>query len=412
MRYFLWLCLLCSSVQGQQLSLDTCYALARQNYPLVRQYELIARSGAYSVSNAAKGYLPQLSFSGQATYQSDVVHIPLPGNLLPELAKDQYKVQADVSQTIYDGGAIRHEKELYKANTAVQQQQLEVNLYALKDRVSQLFFGILLSDEQLKQNTLLQEDLQSGIHKTEGAVNNGVALRSSLDELKAELLNAQQSRTQLTALRKGYLLMLSQFINRPLPDDIVLLKPAPASILTDINRPELNLYNLQRQSLTIREQQLKVSYLPKVSAFAQGAYGRPTFNFISNDFGLFGLAGIRFSWALGSLYTNHNSRQILQLNKQDLDIQQETFLFNTKLSITRAQHDAAQYEEMLSQDESIIALRNSVKNAAAAQLENGVITSHDYISQVNAAAQARQQQALHEIQLLQVEYSSRNTTGN
>jgi outer membrane protein TolC len=412
MRYLLWLCLLSMSAGAQQLTLDSCYILARQNYPLIRQYGLINRSGEYSVANAAKGYLPQLTFSGQATYQSDVVHIPLPGNALPELAKDQYKVQAEVDQVIYDGGGIKSEKQLDRANTAVQQQQLEVNLYALKDRVSQLFFGILLADAQLQQNTLLREDLQSGVHKMEGAVTNGAALRSSLDELKAEVLNAQQARTQLNALRKGYVVMLGQFINRPLQDNVTLIKPVPTSITADIKRPELQLYELQRKALDVREQQLHVSYLPKVSAFLQGAYGRPTYNFISNDFGFFGMGGVRFSWALGSLYTHHNSRQLLQLNRQNLDVQQETFLFNTRMSITRQQTDADQYEEMLQQDKEIIALRDSVKNASAAQLENGVITSHDYISEVNAASQAGQQLALHEIQLLQVQYNSRNTSGN
>jgi outer membrane protein TolC len=409
MRCLIWICLLYSTqVFAQEpLTLDRCYELATQNYPLIKQRELISRSGAYSVENAGRGYLPQLSFSGQATYQSDVVHFPLPG--LPQLSKDQYKVQAEISQTIYDGGSIHYQKELSKAATATQQQQLEVTLYAVKDRVSQLFFGILLSEEQLWQNDLRKTDIESGIHKMQGAVDNGTALRSSLDELKAELLNVEQTGTQLTAVKKGYTQMLSLFINQPVTS---LVKPAAVNIPTDIKRPELSLYAHQQQSFEIQEKQLKSNYLPKISAFVQGGYGRPTYNIIDNSFGVFGMGGLRFSWSLNSLYTLHNNRQTLRLNRQDLDVQKETFLFNTRLTLTQQQINAQQYNDLISQDQEIIDLRTSVKKAAVAQLENGVITSHDYISQVNAENQARQNLALHEIQLLQIQYNSKNTSGN
>lgn len=409
MRYLVWICLLYSTqaLAQEPLTLDRCYELATKNYPLIKQRELINKSGAYSVENAAKGYLPQLSFSGQATYQSDVVHFPLPG--VPQLSKDQYKVQAEISQTLYDGGSIRYQKELSKAATATQEQQLEVNLYAVKDRVSQLFFGILLSEEQLRQNDLRRTDIESGIHKMQGAVDNGTALRSSADELKAELLNVEQTGTQLTATKNGYMQMLALFINQPVT---TLVKPAAINIPTDIKRPELSLYAHQQQTYEIQEKQLKSNYLPKISAFVQGGYGRPTYNIVDNSFGVFGMGGLRLSWSLNSLYTLHNNKQTLRINRQDLDVQKETFLFNTRLTLTQQQVNAQQYDDMISQDQQIIALRTSVKNAAVAQLENGVITSHDYISQVNAENQARQNLVLHEIQLLQIQYNSKNTSGN
>lgn len=409
MKYPLWICLLCSmpALAQEPLTLQRCYELATKNYPLIKQRELISRSGAYSVENAGKGNLPQLTFSGQATYQSEVVEIALPG--MPQLSKDQYKVQAEISQNIYDGGAIRYQKKLEQANTATQQQQLEVNLYAVKDRVNQLFFGVLLAEEQLRQNDLRKTDIESGIRKMQGAVDNGTALRSTVDELKAELINTEQLSTQLAATKKGYLQMLALFVNQPVTE---LIKPSPIPVSMEIKRPELNLYDQQQQSIEIREKQLRVNYLPKVSAFAQGAYGRPTLNIVNNSFGLYGLGGVRFSWGLNSLYTLKNNRQILHINLQDLDVQKETFLFNTRLTLTQQQINVQQYNDLIAQDQQIIALRTSVKNAAVAQLENGVITSHDYISQVNAENLARQNLALHEIQLLQVQYNSKNTSGN
>lgn len=409
MKYFSWICLLCSiqAIAQEPLTLEKCYQLAEQNYPLIKQMSLISQSGAYSIENARKGYLPQLSFSGQATYQSEVVNIPIPG--APEISKDQYKIQAEISQTLYDGGAIKYQQQLEKTNTATQQQQLRVSLYAVRERVSQLFFGILLTEEQLRQHELRRTDIESGIHKVSGAVSNGSALRSTLDELKAELLNADQTRTQLNATKKGYEEMLSLFIHQPVT---ALIKPVLTRIENNIHRPELELYEQQQATFKIREQQLKTNYLPKISAFAQGGYGRPTLNFISNEFGFFGLAGIRFSWTFNSLYTVHNNRQLLRINREDIDVQQETFLFNTRLTLSKQQIEATQYNDMITQDNEIIELRASVKKAAVAQLENGVITPHDYISQVNAENLARQNLVLHEIQLLQVQYNSKNTSGN
>lgn len=409
MRYLCWICLFCSMrVFAQEtLTLEQCYELAMKNYPLIKQRDLINRSGAYSVNNVGKANLPQLSFSGQATYQSEVVRIPLPG--ISELSKDQYKVQAEISQNIYDAGNMRYQQALEKANTATQQQQLTVNIYAVKDRINQLFFGILLTDEQLKQNNLRKTDLESGIHKMQGAVDNGTALRSTVDELKAELINTDQLNTQLSAAKKAYVQMLSLFINQPVHK---LVKPSPVPVSININRPELSLYDQQQHSIAIREKQLRVSYLPKITAFAQGAYGRPTLNIIDNSFGLYGLAGIRFSWGLNSLYTLKNNRQMLRINRQDLDVQKETFLFNTRLTLSQQQINIQQYDDLIAQDQQIITLRTSVKNAAVAQLENGVITAHDYISQVNAENLARQNLALHQIQQLQVQYNSKNTSGN
>ena len=400
--------------QTSPLTLDSCYELATRNYPLIKQRELIRQTKEYSVENASKGYLPQLSFSGQATYQSQTIAFPfkIPGVVLPVYSKDQYRVQAELDQTIYDGGAIKFSKELTKAEEAIQTQSMEVDLYALKDRVNQLFFGILLIAEQLKQNALQALDFENEAEKTQASVTNGTSLRSSLDELKAEILVTDQSRTELLASRKAYTQMLSLFLNQKLDESSSLVKPSPAALSTTIKRPELALFDYQQKSIDIREQQLKINYLPKVGAFVQGAYGRPTLNFISNEFGFWALGGIKFNWSLSSLYTLKNDRRLLNLDRKNIDIQKETFLFNTNLTLTQESAEENKYQELLEQDQKIISLRASVKTASAAQLENGVITSHDYILQVNAENQARQTQILHEIQFLQSQYTTKNTSGN
>ncbi len=263
--------------QPERLSIEEVYQLARKNYPLIKQLGLIAKTKDYSVSNAAKGYLPVFSVNGQATYQSTVTSFPfqVPGLTIPAFSKDQYKFYAEGDQVIYDGGIIKNQKQTAEANEVVQQQNLEVELYALYDRVNQLFFGALLMDEQLKENELLQKDIQNGIDKAKALVANGVAYKSSVDELSAQLLQAEQSRIDLTATKKAYLDMLGVFINAKLNDSTILEKPAVPVLTDNINRPELLAFDYQKQIYNLQGKLLNDQLKPKVSFFAQGGYGRP-----------------------------------------------------------------------------------------------------------------------------------------
>ncbi|HEY9262726.1 TolC family protein [Chitinophaga sp.] len=402
---------------SQVLTIEECFTLARQNYPLIKQYDLIVRSSKYSVENAGKLYLPQFNVTGQASYQSQTIDFaavfpPIPGLNPPVLSKDQYKIQAEITQQIYDGGVTKYQKESSKANEEIQQQQLEVNLYAIKDRITQLYFAVLLMEAQLKQNRLRKADLQSAADKAQAALANGVAYRSNVDELKAEIVNTDMASTEFSANRTAYMKMLAVFINQPLSDSTTLTYPAPVVPQEGIHRPELTYYDIQKKAFDVQEKQLKSNYLPKLNAFLQGAYGRPTLNFIDNDFGPWWMGGIRLNWSIGSLYTLKNNRQQLDINRQNLDINKETFLFNTNLSLQQQNQDVSKYAALMEQDDEAITLRSSVRKSAQAQLDNGVITVHEYISQLNAENLAKQSRILHSIQLLQAQYNYKNTSGN
>ncbi|MGO4291207.1 TolC family protein [Chitinophaga sp. RAB17] len=402
---------------AQVLTIEECFTLARQNYPLIKQYDLIVRSSRYSVENAGKLYLPQLTVSGQASYQSQTINFgdvlpSLPGLTPPDLSKDQYKIQAEITQQIYDGGVSRYQKESSKANEAMQQQQLEVNLYAIKDRVTQLYFSILLMEAQLKQNKLRKTDLQSAADKAQAALANGIAYRSNVDELKAEIINTDMAATEFSANRKAYMKMLAVFINQPLSDSTTLTYPAPVAPQEGIHRPEITYYDIQKKAFDVQEKQLTSNYLPKLNAFLQGAYGRPTLNIVDNKFGPWWIGGVRLNWSLGSLYSLKNNRQQLDINRQNLDISKETFLFNTNLSLRQQNQDIQKYAALMEQDDDAITLRSSVRKSAQAQLDNGVITVHEYISQLNAENLAKQSRILHSIQLLQAQYNYKNTSGN
>lgn len=406
----------------KNLTIDQCYALARQNYPLLKQHDLIQRTRDFTIQNAWRGYIPQVIVSGQATYQSETTNFAdVFGSLPPQFAgiikfpnysKDQYRLTGEINQTIFDGEASKFKKENAQTQAAISEQSLEVNLYALRDRVDQVYFGVLLIDQQLLLNDIQQNDIQNGIDKTTALVNNGTAYRSSVDELKAQLMQIQQSRVELNSSRRSFLLVLGILTNQQLDEATVLEKPKTPTLSNEIRRPELSLYDLQKKTYDVQSKQLETGLMPLINAYFDGSYGRPTLNTVSNDFGPFWIAGIKFNWSLTALYTWKNNKHIFNLNQNDLDIQKETFLFNTRISMAQQDQDIRKYNELVQNDQKIVDLRVSVKNASDSQLQNGVITGHDYLTQVDAEAQARLNLILHQVQLLQAQYHHLNTTGN
>jgi len=409
--------LLCAMVgkaqTGKALTLEECYTLARQNYPLTKQRELILKSKDYTVQNASKGYLPQISINGQATYQSDVTEIPikLPGVTVPSLSKDQYKIYGEINQPLYDGGMIKQQKKVQEANAVVEEQKLEAELYKLKDRVNQLFFGILLLDEQLKLTELVRKDLQNGIKKTGAAIANGTAFKMNADVLKAELLKVNQRSTELKSNRKAYTEMLSLYLNQALDETTSFVKPQNPIVSQTIGRPELLVYTSQTQNLSIQNEILKAKNLPKFNLFLQGGYGRPALNMLSNTFEPYYIGGIRMNWSLSGLYTLKKDKALLDISRQNIEVQKEVFLFSTGFALKQQNAEVAKLQELLTSDDEIISLRTSIKNTANVQLENGVINTNDYLREVNAEDQARENKLLHEIQLLMAQYTQQTTTG-
>lgn len=422
-KHFFTLLLMCalvqySNAQTEVLSLDECYRLSKANFPAIKKMDLIARTSDDDIRNAGKRFLPQVNFSGQASYQSQTVSFTdvlgsLPGGIsLPSVSKDQYKVQGEVSQLLYDGGNTKNQKELIKANAAFQQENLEVSLYALNNRINSIFFSILLMDAQLKQNELNKANLQTQLQKAETALANGVAFRSSINELKAEIMTVEMQATEYKANKMAGLKMLSLFTGKQLPEGTRLLLPESEDTRPVIARPELKAFELQKRIVDTQEKQLRSDHIPQVSAFLQGAYGRPTLNIIENKFGPWYITGLRFSWSLGTLYSLKNKKHTLSLSRQSIDADRETFLLNTRLDLTLQDEQILKYTELLQQDNEAIALRASVVQSAEAQLSNGVITTHEYIQKVNAEQLARQTKILHEIQLLQARYNQKFISGN
>jgi hypothetical protein len=402
----------------QSLSIDSCYAKARRNYPLIHQFGLIEQSKSYSIENVSKGYLPQITVAGQATYQSDVtqpmLNQNLPGTLplFETISKDQYKLYGEVVQPITDLFTLGNQKELVDVNAGVEAQKIEVELYRLHERIDQLFFGMLLIELQVEQNEIVKKDINAGIEKTTAAIANGTALKSNLSLLKAELLKAEQRTTELKAGWKSYADMLGLFTRETITTETKLQRPPVPQFSTSVNRPELQLYELQKQVFDVQGNIVNTRNLPRFSLFFQGGAGRPALNFLSNDFEMYYITGLRVNWNISNFYTSGRDKEILQFNRETVDLQKQTFLFNTNLTLKQQMNETAKTEALIKTDEEIIALREEIKNTARNQLENGTISVIDYVSYVNAEDQARQNLMLHQVQLLMVLYNNKTTTGN
>ena len=400
-----------------------CYEWAHANYPQIHRYGLIEQTEQYNLSNAAKGWLPQLSVNAKATYQSDVTKLPfdadklsaiIPGIEIPTLSKDQYQVVAEVNQTIWDGGVIRSARRLTEAQATADREQLNSNLYALNDRVNQLYFGCLLQDELIRQNGLLQKELQLNIDRISAMMENGVANLSDRESMEVELLNARQKAIELKAARSAYGKMLAALIGRPDSGAFVLEVPSlpeAPSLSPVISRPELRALDAQSELLELQNKQLTAGLMPRIGAFFQGGYGRPGLNMLEDSFNPFYIAGVRLSWNMGKLYTLKNDRRKIATDRRAVEVERETFLFNTRLQLTQQNTEIRKMTELMKADDEIIRLRSSIKKAAEAKLANGVISVTDLIHEINSEDLARQAAATHRIQQLQSIYNHNVTFG-
>lgn len=401
-------------------TLEACQQLACDHYPEIRQYDLIRQSKQYDLSNAARSWLPQVSFSAQATWQNRVPEFPsaLSGMLdqagvsLRGLDKDQYKVALEVNQTIWDGGQSQADRRVIEATADEHRQATEVDLYAVKGRVNDLYFGILLLEERLGQTDLTIALLQSNLDKVRSLVTNGVAMQTDADAVEAELLSVQQQRVQIEASRESYRRMLELFIGQRLAER--LERPELVEEISgESARPELAWIDAQQERLAAQELSVKSATRPRFGVFAQGYYGYPGLDYfagmVSTDWTWNALIGVKMSWNFGAYYTKKNRLSNLRVAQQQLDIQRDVFLFNTDLQVAEEQGNISRLRRALADDDRIVALRRSVREAAESKLRNGVIDTNDLLRKITDEASARSARSLREVELLKAIYELKYT---
>lgn len=414
-------CLLAGLSAGAQVTLDECRRLAREHYPEIRQYDLVRRTEEYTLSNARRAWLPQLSFAAQATWQTEVPSFPnaLAGMLvqqgidMPGMNKDQYKAALELNQTLWDGGKSEADKRIARAEAAEQARSADVDLYALQGRVDNLFFGILLLDERIAQTRLTLDLLRSNLEKVRALQRNGVAMQSDADAVEAELLTVNQQLTQVTASRDSYRRMLEIFTGRPLDGEQLERPDASEPRSMESSRPELALFDATADKLTAQERLVKAATRPRFGLFAQGYYGYPGMDYfqsmMSPDWSWNAMAGVKMSWNFGAYYTRKNSLAKLRTAKEQVEMQREIFLFNTRLQTAEESGDIARLRKALADDDRIVALRRSVREAAESKLRNGVIDTDDLLRKITDEAAAATARSAREIELLKTIYELKHT---
>ena len=410
-----------TALTSRAQTLEECCNLAREHYPEIRQYDLIAETEQYNISNAARAWIPQVVLSGQATYQSATPTYPEAFNAMiaangldmSGIRKDQYKVAIDVSQNIWDGGQSKANREIAEAEAAVERSRVDVSLYDLQSRIQNLYFGILLLDERVAQTETLIEVLDANLNRIRTYYKNGVAMQSDIDAVEAELLTARQTLSQVEASRTSYRRMLEVFIGQPLTDK-TLTRPAMVEVASRTSaRPELTMFEAQSNILSAQRNAITASVMPRFSAFVQGYYGYPGLDMfksmVSAEWTLNAIVGVRMSWNIGAFYTKKNNLNKLDAAERQISVQRDIFLFNTQMQTTQDDGEIARLRSALEDDNRIVKLRRSVRMAAESRLENGVIDATDLLRKIADETTATLNRSTHEIELLQATYRLKTT---
>ena len=405
-------------VMSMAQTLEECQHAAERNYPLIRKYDLIAQTTDLTVSNVGKGWLPKISASAQATYQSDVTAWPdemkdmlnQMGVELKGLKKDQYRIGIDINQTIYDGGVLKNQKEIARQQGNIQMAENEVNLYAIKKQVNEMYFGLLLLDEQIRLNENLQELLMANERKLSSMCKNGTAAESDFHSLKAERLSVQQEMTELHSRKSALQTMLSIFCGI----EVKNIEKPTAELTGGNGRPELLLFDSQLKMMEAQEKMLNSNLRPTLSLFASGFYGYPGYNLFEDMYrhawSLNGIIGARLTWNVGTLYTRKNDNAKLRLQKDLVENNREVFLFNNNLQQIQQNENIERYRKTVSEDDEIIQLRTSVRQAAESKLEHGIIDVNDLVKEINSENAAKVRQSMHEIEMLKEIYDLKYLT--
>ena len=421
-RHLLLAMVLSASLSTQAITLKESLQMTHDNYPAIRQYQLIEQTRDFTLENASKGWLPQVSASAGAYAFTD----PIKSNeQIARMGIDfkNYMANASVTirQNLYDGGEIAAQKEVTSAQSEVQKHQLHVSMYGINERVQQIYFSILLLDEQIVLNELHQKDLSTSEKNIRSLIKGGIANQSDLDAILVECLKLKQQKDAIVVSRQAYLQMLGVFIGKELMVSEKLEKPSmesnvlrtPEETTSDsssslflaknwgINRPELQYYDSQNLLIDARRKQLDTRLRPTLSLFGMGMLHSKVSDMI--NYGMLA-GGISLSWNIGALYTRKNDIRKLEVQRQMNDIQREVFLFNNRLQNEQEYGIIASLRKQIAQDTEIISLRESIRSKSDRKVQLGTESVNELVRDIIAVNLAKTQKAMHEIQLLQEIY--------
>lgn len=400
-----------------QTTLDECIGWAYDNYPQIKEMSLIEMTKGIDLKNAAYAWLPHLNISGKATWQSEVVEMPMdiPGMDI-NIPHDQYGLTAEFTQQIWDGGTSRRQKELAEAGAEVKKTQLETNLWSIRSRVQNVFLGIILIDKQLELNRLLRESLERSSEEVKSRMEAGVALPSDQDQVSVNILSCLQQRASLDADRKSYVKILGLLTGRDMTD-VELAVPQDAVNYVDDGardfetRPEMAFYAAQLKQNEFQRRQLNTLISPKLNLSLQGGYGRPGMNMLSGDFSGYFVAGLKLQWNIGALYTRGLDKRKVNADAQKIDLTRKSFILNSSVEAEQKNNAILKARDVLEKDSEIIGLRQRIRASGENQYREGTIKMNDYLSMLDEEYKAKANESMHEVQLMMAVYDMKNTIG-
>lgn len=398
-----------------QITLNECHEKAKANYPLVKQYDLIARSTEYTLANANKAYLPQVSVTGIGAYIfKGLPSITPPGGGESESSKTQLIGIGQINQVLWDGGATRTQKEIIKAGAEVEKSSMDVAMHTLRERINQLYFGILLMDAQLNQLTVFRGNVERNLKTVTLSKNNGLAYQTDIDELKAELINLDQRSIEFKYTRKGFIEMLAYLTAQPFSDTTQFQQPAlfATEMQSSISRAELMLYSNQRKLITAQSSLHRVASMPKIGLLGAGVWMEPGMSFGTSTLSSLAIGGISVSWNTAGLYKSSVNKQIDKISLAKISNQEETFLFNTKLQLNQVSADIEKQQAILNSDQQLVQLRVKIRAGYQLKYDNGMSSMNDLLIAMHKENEARSQEALHQVQLQLTLYNYQTISGN
>lgn len=403
-----------SSLWAQKsVTLDECLQNAITHHPLLAQKSLNSEESQLQVEQYKKDLLPQISVNGKATYQNEVIALPIniPNFEVPELSKDQYRMSLDVNQAIYRGGLFQKQKDLEELQEVLDQMEVDKDLYLIKEDVKELFMAIILLDEQKKVTQTYIDRIDAKKQEMKAMVEEGVVLNAQLDRLNIEDIKAHQSLDEIRIKRAALLQNLQLLTGMELSGNVELTVFAPQIQETQQVRLEYQLMSQTQIQLEQSKQLIDVQKYPKLFAFAQGGFGRPGFNYLSNDISDFWMVGLQLKWNILNWNKFNNDKKMMDIKIQKIDTQKENFQRNVNRALTKMKSEIDSWKSLLKSDPEIIELRKKVADNAGNQLNEGVITTSAYIEEIQNLSQAELEKKIHEVQLINSQLSYLNILG-
>lgn len=409
--------------QQDSLRLSDCFVKANKNYPIIKQKGLLEEISALKNKNYSANNLPSVSLNGQATYQSDVTEvnivmpeipgigqIPSPEMSVPE--KDQYKLSIDFSQAIWDGGISKSQKQMENASLEADLQSVEVDMYKIGSQINNLYFSVLTFNINIEIFNLLKDELSEKILIAHSTIKNGISDSSSVEIIMAEVLKLEQKIIELESGKQTSIKMLGTLLYYEIGEKTNFIVPNPSDYEIQGSRPELGFFELSRQKLDAGENLISRKNSPMVFGFGQLGYGKPGLNMLSNEFDSYYLVGAKLSWNITDIKKNSRERQILEIRKDMISIQEETFKNSLDMLFDKEMAEIVKFEKLIETSQEIFILRESIAKKSSSKFKNGVISSNDLISDLNAKTQALLNLEFYKLQLVKTKINLLTISGN